>query len=104
MFRLRRLGIQRDDRLGDGVEGLTLSLKETRYGYARLHRVVAEGNLALAVCEGWTTGEAQDDLPTAFYDLYRRAGGMIVEHWDVLERIARQAVCAFGDASAFRFA
>ncbi len=48
----------------------------------RLHRVLAQGDFVLAVCEGTRAG-----LHTAFYDLYRVASGRIVEHWNTVETV-----------------
>ncbi|WP_424832965.1 nuclear transport factor 2 family protein [Ruegeria sp.] len=54
--------------------------------YQHLHRVLAEGNFVLTVCEGQLGGRH-----TAFYDLFRVERGKIVEHWDTVETIAPQA-------------
>ena len=51
--------------------------------YQRLHRVLADGSFVLSVNEGYR-GAAH----TAFYDLFRVADGLIVEHWDTTETIA----------------
>lgn len=50
--------------------------------YTRLHRVLAEGNFVLAVCEGTLEG-----VHTSFYDLYRLSEGKLVEHWDTIEAV-----------------
>jgi predicted SnoaL-like aldol condensation-catalyzing enzyme len=73
---------QHNPRIADGLDGLAAGLAAfTRQGidvvYDTVHRVVAEGNLVLTVAEG-RLGET----PTAFYDLFRVAGGKVVEHWD----------------------
>ena len=49
----------------------------------RLHRVLAHGSFALSVCEGLRGG-----VHTAFYDLYRVAGGRVVERWNTVEAVA----------------
>ena len=54
--------------------------------YVRLHRVLAEGTFALAVSEG-----SRDGTHSAFYDLFRVAGGKLVEHWDTVEAIAPES-------------
>ena len=51
--------------------------------YRVLHRVLAEGNFVLTVTEGELRG-----VHTAFYDLYRVADGVLVEHWDTVEAVA----------------
>ena len=52
----------------------------------RLHRVLAQGSFVLCVSEG-----RFDGAHTAFYDLFRLADGMIVEHWDTTETVAPKA-------------
>lgn len=74
--------------LGDTVSGLRLALEATDDGrrtidYKRVHRVLAEGNFVLCVSEGDDSG-----VHSAFYDLFRVAGGKLVEHWDTTEKIA----------------
>lgn len=78
---------QHSPELADGIEPLRAALlAETEDGpaivYDRTHRVLAQGNFALAVSEGHLRGRH-----TAFYDLYRVADGMIVEHWDTVEAV-----------------
>ena len=72
----------------DGFALLEVHLKAKASGsealvYRLLHRVLAQGNFALAVSEGSRTG-----VHTAFYDLYRVEANKIVEHWDTIEAIA----------------
>jgi len=50
--------------------------------YEKCHRVLAEGNFVLSVCEGYV-----DQTPSSFFDLYRLEYGKIVEHWDTTEAI-----------------
>ena len=78
---------QHNPRIGDGLSGLGDALEVMAKAgvvmkYDRVHRVLGEGNFVLTVSEGSLGGHA-----TAFYDLFRVAGGVIVEHWDVIERI-----------------
>jgi len=54
-----------------------------RIDYQRVHRVLAEGDFVLCVSEG-----NADGVHSAFYDLFRVAGGKLVEHWDTTEKIA----------------
>lgn len=51
--------------------------------YEQIHRVLAEGDFVLTVCEGDIEG-----VHTAFYDLFRVAEGKLVEHWDTTETVA----------------
>lgn len=79
--------VQHSPQLADGIEALRAALEATfdedfAIRYDRLHRVLAEGNFALCVCEGQLRGKH-----TSFYDLYRVADGKIVEHWDTVETI-----------------
>jgi predicted SnoaL-like aldol condensation-catalyzing enzyme len=74
--------------LSDGIQSLqdALSLKKENIGhslqYNKSHRILAEGNFVLSVCEGY-----RDSVHTSFFDLYRLANGKIVEHWDTSESI-----------------
>jgi len=54
----------------------------TTIKYDRVHRILAEGNFALSVCEGFLNG-----AHTSFYDLYLVANSKIVEHWGTTEVI-----------------
>jgi predicted SnoaL-like aldol condensation-catalyzing enzyme len=56
--------------------------EDTSINYKKLHRLLAEGNFVLSVCEGTRNG-----IHTSFYDLFRIANGKIVEHWDTAESI-----------------
>ncbi|MBL4633721.1 MAG: hypothetical protein JKY56_07605 [Kofleriaceae bacterium] len=60
-----------------------VSDKATSMNYEQTHRVLAAGNFVLTVSEGTNRG-----VHTSFYDLFRVAGAMIVEHWDTIEAIA----------------
>lgn len=62
---------------------LEIADKASTMQYERTHRLLAEGNFVLAVCEGHN-----ESTPTAFYDLFRVAQGKLVEHWDTIEAIA----------------
>ena len=80
--------IQHNPRIADGVKAYREALDNTSkknppIRYQRNHRVLAEGNFVLSVCEG-VSGEA----PTAFYDLFRVEGDRLIEHWDTIETIA----------------
>lgn len=82
---------EHNPKLADGIAPLRAALEETRngrrvIGYQRLHRVLAEGNFVLSVCEGEREGKH-----TAFYDLFRVEDGKLAEHWDTTEKVAPQS-------------
>ena len=74
--------------LGNSFVGLRSLLEKSRsdntisFEYKKCHRVLAEGNFVLAVCEGYA-----NNVPSSFFDLYRLEDGNIVEHWDTIEAI-----------------
>ncbi len=74
---------QHNPEIADGIDGLTAAAaafgEEGRYPvYKTIHKVVAEGDFVLVQSEGEFGG------PAAFWDLWRVAGGRIVEHWDII--------------------
>jgi predicted SnoaL-like aldol condensation-catalyzing enzyme len=76
--------LQHNPLVGDGLPALGALLESlAKQGqpivYDKLHRVLGEGNFVLAISEG-RFGSAR----TAYYDLFRVAGGKVVEHWDVI--------------------
>lgn len=67
----------------NGISALHSALSRHKYiQYNINHRILAEGNFVLSVCEG-TANEVQ----SSFYDLYRLDKNKIVEHWDTTEEI-----------------
>jgi predicted SnoaL-like aldol condensation-catalyzing enzyme len=71
----------------DGLDGLNeaigqLIAQNNMFKYAKVHKVLGEGNFVLTVSEGEWGGK-----PQAFYDLFRVQDGKIVEHWDVVQEI-----------------
>ena len=69
----------------DGVSGTLKALQDLaaakitlKYKYERVHKILGQGNFVLTISEGQFAGQ-----PTSMYDLFRLAGGKIVEHWDV---------------------
>lgn len=77
---------EHNPRLGDGLPALHEALIAQRNDsspvvrYEKIHRILAEGNFVMSVCEGLLNGSH-----TSFYDLYRLSSGKIVEHWDTVE-------------------
>lgn len=79
--------LQHNPDAGDGLQGLqdlmaVNAAKGMKMRYDEIGIVVAEGNFVLTGAAG-----ALGDMPTAFYDLWRLEGGLIVEHWDVIAPI-----------------
>lgn len=68
----------------DGIVALNSRLQQQfthqQLDYQKMHRVLAEGNFVLSVCEGM-----HEQQHTSFYDLFRLSNGKIVEHWDTTE-------------------
>lgn len=58
------------------------SSENIRITYNKCHRILAEGNFVLSVCEG-----SYNNNHSSFFDLYRMESGSIVEHWDTTETI-----------------
>jgi predicted SnoaL-like aldol condensation-catalyzing enzyme len=83
--------IEHNPRLGDDVSTLRIALEASDKGkknidYHRIHRVLAEGNFVLCVCEG-----NLKSTHCAFYDLFRVKNGKLAEHWDTNENIAPES-------------
>lgn len=79
--------IQHNVDIGDGIDGLKAALAEmakngVEMKYEKMHFAVAEGNFVFAASEGIFDGKKM-----SFFDLFRVADNLIVEHWDVLEEI-----------------
>ena len=73
---------QHNPDMPDGLPALRTSLETDHLIHERCHRVLAEGNFVLTVCEGTLAG-----AHSSFYDLYRLEAGKIVEHWDTVEKV-----------------
>jgi predicted SnoaL-like aldol condensation-catalyzing enzyme len=78
---------EHNPRFGDDLVDLCATLSKSFTGgfsfkYERCHRLLAEGNFVLSVCEGYTNQNL-----SSFFDLYRLQDGKIVEHWDTTEVI-----------------
>lgn len=79
---------QHDHEVADGLDALRGALSSKENGvpwieYAKLHRVLAEGNFVLCMSEGHKAG-----LHSGIYDLFRVADGRIVEQWNTISAIA----------------
>ncbi len=70
--------------MSDGLPALreALSSNDKKRSYEKIHRLLAEGNFVLSVCEGHL-GEKH----VSFYDLFRINDGKIVEHWDTVDPV-----------------
>ena len=78
---------EHNPRLRDGTEALRKTLAGGGEGgpevqYEKCHRVLADGEFVLTVCEGRFGG-----VHTSFYDLFRCENGKLMEHWDTTEAI-----------------
>lgn len=79
---------EHNPRISDGIEALKSEFSTTLENgnflieYNKLHRVLAEGNFVLAVCEGSFNG-----IHSSFYDLFRVEKEKIIEHWDTTETV-----------------
>lgn len=83
--------LQHNPMIADGLSGLGAALKALAeqgitMKYARVHKILGEGNLVLVISEGEFAGQ-----PTSFYDLFRVHQGKIAEHWDTMEKIPAKA-------------
>ena len=79
---------EHNPRIGDGLSALRSALSDAESSdgmaiqYHKMHRLLAEGNFVLSVCEGSRNG-----VHSSFYDLFRVANDKLVEHWDTTEAI-----------------
>lgn len=79
--------IEHNPELEDGAQSLRAHLERVSADgpfvhYKRTHRILAEGSFVLSVSEG-----SLDGVHTSFYDLFRLADGVIVEHWDTIDPV-----------------
>ena len=61
---------------------LSITNEQLLVRYDKSHRILAEGNFVLSVCEGYSK-----KAPCSFFDLYRLKARKIVEHWNTTEEI-----------------
>ena len=86
--------LQHNTGIADGLSGLGAALEALGKAgiamiYDKVHQVLAEGDMVLAVSEGTFGGN-----PTSYYDLWCVENGKIAEHWDVMETIADKSTWA----------
>lgn len=86
--------LQHNTGIADGLSGLGAALEALGKAgiamiYEKVHQVLAQGNMVLAVSEGTFGG-----VHTAYYDLWRVENGKIAEHWDVMETITDKSTWA----------
>ncbi len=79
--------IQHNPQIDDGIEGLraffdSLAERGVSLVYEAIHRVVGCGSFVAVLSKVDLAG-----APLAVIDLFRVEGGLIVEHWDVMEEI-----------------
>ncbi len=79
--------IQHSPLIADGISVLRSTLSDKsqekyKITYAKVHRILAEGNFVLSISEGSLDGQH-----CSFYDLFRLTKGRIIEHWDTIEPI-----------------
>lgn len=80
--------IEHNPYLRDGSENLRNMLSKNdcdgkpEIRYDHLHRILAEGNFVLSICEGNRKG-----VHCSYFDLFRLSKGKIVEHWDTVDPI-----------------
>jgi predicted SnoaL-like aldol condensation-catalyzing enzyme len=75
---------QHHPKMADGIAGFAQAVQNgvLNINFTRQHKVFGSGNFVLSISEGTEHG-----VPTAFYDLFRLEGGLIVEHWSVYQEI-----------------
>jgi predicted SnoaL-like aldol condensation-catalyzing enzyme len=77
--------IEHCPQIEQGSGGLKAYLESGSTKWQRFGRVLGEGNFVWSSCYGTFDGK-----PFVLYDLYRVAGGKIVEHWRVKQPVAEK--------------
>ncbi len=93
---------QHNPGIKDGLDGIieaveSLSAQNNMFKYQTIHKVLGEGNFVLTVSEGEWNGKQQ-----VFYDLFRIADDMVVEHWDVIQEIPTESLANANGMFRFR--
>lgn len=70
-----------DGLAGFGAAAATWAAAGKLLTYKSIHKIIADGQFVLVQSEG------EFGVPVAYYDLFRVAGGRMVEHWDVIAPI-----------------
>ncbi|MEV6956636.1 nuclear transport factor 2 family protein [Streptomyces sp. NPDC051183] len=83
--------VQHNPLVGDGIEGFAafaagLAAEGQSLRYAKVHRLIGQGNFVVTLSEVDWAG-----TPTAVFDIFRLADGLVVEHWDVAEPVPSPA-------------
>lgn len=83
---------QHNPHIADNLSGIVaaveaLTAQNSMFQYTKVHKVLGEGNFVLTVSEGQWNGTTN-----AFYDLFRMEGGMMVEHWDVIQPVPTEGL------------
>lgn len=76
--------IEHNPEFCDGIENIkSENILFISRQYMKCHRLLAEGNFVLSVCEG-----DNHKNHSSFFDLYRIEDGKIIEHWDTTEEMS----------------
>ena len=81
--------INHNPKAWDGLSGFAKGMEERKKSgivtkYHRLRTIIGQGNYVFCITEG-----AMNDVPTAFFDLFRIENGKAAEHWDVVAPITK---------------
>lgn len=82
--------INHNPKAWDGLSGFAKGMEERKKSgvvtkYDNVRMVLAEGNLVFSITEG-----SLNDIPTAFFDIFRIENGKAAEHWDVVATITEK--------------
>lgn len=84
----------------DGIDGFLAAQTSAevvpRWEFTKLHKLIGEGNYALAISEGNHVG-----VHSVFYDLVRFEDGKVAAHWDVIQAVPTEGLA--NDNTMFGF-